>query len=100
MKCRYLTVMMIIFLGVTGCSSVTINPNGGETLRHEPSYIDSKPFYFWGIKGSHVVNVNDICEGDVAQMKTVLTPSEYLIGLFTLFIYSPRTVKVWCEDEL
>ncbi|MFK7729995.1 MAG: Bor family protein [Pseudomonadales bacterium] len=83
---------------VTGCSSVTIRPDGGEKDHSEPTYLDSKPFYFWGLDGNHRVDVNEVCEGaNVSQMQTIVTASDYLLGSLTLFIYSPRTVKVWCE---
>lgn len=98
------TVQRLLFLliihNLLACSSVTIRPLGGEKDHSEPSYMDSKPFYFWGLKGEHDVDVNEVCEGaQVTQMQTIVTASDYLIGMVTLFIYAPRTAKVWCEDE-
>ena len=59
-----------------------------------------RPFYFWGFVGEHEVDVNEACDGaNVTQMQTVMSSSDYLIGMITLFIYAPRTAKVWCEEE-
>lgn len=94
-----LSVAATILIAVSACSSVTIRPHGGEKDTSAPSYMDSKPFYFWGIKGEHEVDVNELCEGaEVSQMQTVVTPSDWMFGYLTLFIYSPRTVKIWCEE--
>ena len=92
-------IAVVILVNVSACSSVTVRTQGGEKDTSAPSYIDSKPFYFWGIKGGHEVDVNEICEGAaVSQMQTVMTSSDWMFGYLTLFIYSPRTVKVWCEE--
>lgn len=97
---RSLVVLLVFLLAaVSGCSSVTIRPDGGEKDHSEPTYLDSKPFYFWGLNGNHRVDVNEVCEGaNVSQMQTIVTASDYLMGAITFFIYSPRTVKVWCQE--
>jgi len=89
----------VLILLISACSSVTIRPDGGEKDTSDPSYMDSKAFYFWGIKGEHEVDVNELCEGaPVSQMQTVMTSSDWFFGYLTLFIYTPRTVKIWCEE--
>lgn len=99
---RTVSAMLIaVLLCVTsGCSSVTLRPKGGDKDLGEPTYLDSKAFYLWGLVGEHKVDVNEVCEGaDVLQMQSVTTLSDYLIGFVTLFIYAPRTAKVWCDEE-
>jgi hypothetical protein len=92
-------ILLLMVACITACSSVTIRPDGGNRDSAAPSYLDSKPFYLVGLIGDHKVDVNEVCEGaDVSQMQTVMTSSDYLLGIATLFIYSPRTVKVWCEE--
>ncbi len=91
-------MLLLIITSLFACSSVTIRPQGGKKDQSDPHYLDSKPFYFWGLKGQHRVDVNEVCDGaEVSQMQTVATVSDYLIGAVTFFIYAPRTVKVWCE---
>jgi len=95
-----ITLSLFLVINLTACSSVTIRQDGGDKDTSEPTYMDSKPFYFFGLKGEHEVDVNEVCDGaDVSQMQTVMTSSDYVIGMLTLFFYSPRTAKVWCEDE-
>ena len=92
--------LLLIGIVLSGCSSVTLRQTGGEKDTSEPTYLDSKPFYFWGFVGEHEVDVNEACDGaNVTQMQTVMSSSDYLIGMITLFIYAPRTAKVWCEEE-
>ncbi len=90
---------LLLLVNLAACSSVTLRPTGGEKDNADPSYIDSKPFYLFGIFGEHEVDVNEACEGaEVTQMQTVITSSDYILSMLTLFIYTPRTAKVWCEE--
>jgi hypothetical protein len=96
-RIRPFTLLLVVG-GICACSSVTIRPNGGDRDAGDPSYLDSKPFYLAGLIGNHKVDVNEVCEGaNVSQMQTVMTSSDYLLSFLTFFVYSPRTVKVWCE---
>jgi hypothetical protein len=92
-----LLAMLVILL--SACSTVTIRSEGGVKETTPPTYLDSKPFYLFGLIGSHEVDVNEVCEGaEVLQMQTARTMNDYLFGLATWFIYSPRTAKVWCGE--
>ena len=92
-------ILLWLMMNLSACSSETIRPEGGEKDRSDPTYLDSKAFYFWGLKGTHYVDINDVCEGaKVSQMQTVVSSSDYILGLLTLGIYAPRTAKVWCEE--
>lgn len=84
---------------MTGCASVTISPDGKSKLSSEPNYQNTENFYFWGLTPDvNEVNVTDICAGeDVRQMQAQTTFVDGLLGAITLGIYSPRSVKVWCE---
>lgn len=96
---KKMVLLTALFMLLQGCSSVTMRPYGGEKDIRKPDYSVSKTFWFWGIRGEHEVNVSQVC-GDrrVTQMQTVLTLSDIARGLITLFIYAPRTAKVWCEQ--
>lgn len=95
------TFLVAILLLTSACSSVTIRPEGGFKDSSTPSYRQSMPFYAWGLKGAHSINVNEVCEGAaVTQMQTIMAPSDYMMSMLTLFFYSPRTVKVWCQEEV
>lgn len=91
--------LLILILFLSACSSVTMRPYGGLKEKRAPDYSDSKDYYFWGLMGEHDINTNKVC-GDrrVEQMQAVTTSSDWVRGIFTLFIYAPRTAKVWCEE--
>lgn len=94
-----LTGMSMAML-LSACSSVTVRPDGGVKETTEPSYLDSKPFYLLGLIGEHNVDVNEICEGaEVSQMQTIMTGTDWIIGVATLGMYAPRTVKIWCVED-
>ncbi|MBX2847175.1 MAG: Bor family protein [Acidiferrobacterales bacterium] len=101
-KAVYKTAMVVLLLTTfaTACSTVTVRPKGGAKDNSTPSYIDSKPFYFGGPFGTHKVDVNEVCEGnEVTQMQTVTTSSDWFFSFITLGVYTPRTAKVWCEED-
>jgi hypothetical protein len=95
-----IAVFCMLILSLAACSSVTVRPEGGVKDHSEPSYLDSKSFFLLGLIGEHDVDVNEVCEGAaVTQMQTVVTGTDWIFGVFTFGIYTPRTVKVWCEEE-
>lgn len=93
-------ISLCLFALLQGCTSVTMRPYGGEKDIRPPDYSASKTFWWWGLKGEHEVNVSEICgERRITQMQTVLTLSDVARGVITLFIYMPKTAKVWCEVD-
>lgn len=85
-------------LAVSACSTVTINPDGRAKLVSEPSYQDSKSFFFWGLVGEHHVDVQRICNGkEPVQMQSQQTFVDGLLTGITLGIYAPHSTKVWCN---
>jgi len=92
------TSLLLVIL--TGCSSVTIQPEPIAELTENPSFEDSKPFYFWGLKGEHHVDVKKVCgEKDVLQMQSQQTFEDGALGFITLGIYAPHSVKIWCDEK-
>ena len=62
-------------------------------------YESSKPFFLYGLVGPvYDIYVDQICLGkDIDQISMEYTPGNILAGLITLGLYTPRTVKVWCQ---
>ena len=84
---------------LSACSSVTVRPYGGDKDTSPPDYQDSKAFYILAIFGDHEVNTSLICsDRRVMQLQAVTSLSDWLVSLVTLFVYTPRTAKVWCEE--
>lgn len=92
-----LTILVLVGL-LSGCSTMTIHPKPHSKLISKPTYQTTVPFYFWGLSGVKRVNVKQVCgEKEVVQMQTQATIEDSFFTLITLGIYSPHTVKVWCE---
>ena len=92
--------MYFIFISllIVGCSTVTINPKVSDKLETEPTYEERKTFFFWGLVGEHRVDVQSICSGKKpVQMQSQQTFTDGFLGIITLGIYSPHSVKVWCS---
>lgn len=83
---------------MSGCSTVTIQPEGYRKLVSTPTFEESRPFYFWGLAGEQQVDVNKVCnDKSVKQMQSQQTFVDGLLTFVTLGIYAPHSVKVWCE---
>lgn len=93
-------ILGMLLVSLTGCSSVTISPGSKNKLVSEPSYEESKPFYFWGLAGEHRINVLKVCNNkEPLQMQSQQTFVDGALSFITLGIYSPHTAKVWCPEE-
>lgn len=69
-----------------------------ERLTSEPNYEERKHFYLFGLIGEHRIDVTKVCkDSQVTQMQTQRTPTDVALSIFTGFVYSPHTAKVWCE---
>ncbi|GAA3939872.1 Bor family protein [Litoribacillus peritrichatus] len=87
-----------LYLMLMACSSVTIHPTATFKYSSEPTYQDSRHFFFWGLVGQTRVDVKQICQQKrVVQMQSQATFVDGLLTLITLGIYAPHSVKVWCE---
>ncbi|MEZ7277130.1 MULTISPECIES: Bor family protein [Pseudoalteromonas] len=92
-------VCVLLTLSLVACSSVTIVPNKADKLTRNADYQDSRPFYLWGLVGEQRVDVKAVCQDKkVMQMQSLQTFTDGALGLVTLGIYAPHTVKVWCEQ--
>ena len=81
-----------------GCSTITIHLKTTGKLISDPTYEDSKPFYFWGLSGEPRIDVNSICgDKSVKQMQSQQTFADGFFTGITLGIYAPHSVKIWCE---
>ena len=81
------------------CASATIRPEGGEKIGGAPTYEDSKSYFWWGLSGSHEIDVVEVCKGkEVEQVQSQFTFLDGVKTVFTLGIYAPKTAKVWCKS--
>jgi hypothetical protein len=90
---------LILTPGLMACSRILYVRNPGSRVFTEPTIETSKPFFFLGFVGpdQHVI-IEDLCLGkDADQIITRYSGSDVLNGIFTLGIYAPRSVQVWCR---
>lgn len=100
MKKLFLLGMTSIFM--VSCLHVTVREDNQEKISlQEPSYEDSKNFFFWGLLPDHrEVNLKNLCKGgEFDQLQAMTTGMNGFLTAITLGIYSPRTTKVWCKKE-
>lgn len=96
---KHLSAALLAAVMLTGCASVTVRPEGGAKLSSEPTYKDSKSYFFWGLKGEHTIDVQEICAGKgVDQLQSQYTFGNGFLTAITLGIYAPKTAKVWCKE--
>ena len=92
-------ISALAIVGLVGCSTVTINPKGIIKNDTNPTYQESLPFFLAGIIGEREVNAKEICgKRAVKQMQTQATFLDSFLAIITLTIYTPRSVKIWCEE--
>jgi hypothetical protein len=94
MKCLIL-VLSALFVG---CSTVTISDKTMSKTTRQPDWEESKPFYLGGLIGETEVDVTEQCKGKTPkQIQTQNTFKDGLLTVVTLLIYTPRSIKIWCE---
>ncbi len=90
-------VISFCIIFVAGCSTVTISPQGKPKVGREADYEDSKAFFLFGLVGKQQVDITKPCNGqEPQQIQTQSTFLDSFLGIITIGIYSPKTVKVWC----
>lgn len=83
---------------LAACHSVTIRPEGVSKRIDRPDFEESKDFWVFGLVNEYTVDVTPICGGRrIEQMQSQSTVVDSLIGIVTLGIYTPRSVRVWCQ---
>lgn len=94
-------VLLFIFgFNFTACMSVTYrNDSISQNLNSKPDFEDYVPGYLWSfMKSSSQVDPNKVCAGGAtpAKVRQGKSGEDLLLILFTLGIYWPKTVQIWC----
>ena len=96
LKVAALTAVTLL---IAGCHNITIRPEGVAKRVDRPDFEESKDFWVFGLVNEHSVDVRPICGSrKLAQMQAQSTFIDSLIGVVTLGIYTPRSVRVWCQE--
>jgi hypothetical protein len=63
----------------------------------EPVYVDHFDFYFLGLVGNNRVILQDVCmDQTIRQAQVLRDPTDLAFSVFSLGVYHPVTVRVWC----
>ena len=96
---RHLLVLCLFCLFAAGCVSAKVSLNSKFNVDEPPAYTDYVDYYFWGLAGDPALNLQKICYDQKAYgVQRVNTWEDGIITFFTLGIYAPATVRVWCGD--
>lgn len=82
-------------LALAGCQTVQYRTGRPASARH----VEQKHhFFFWGLKGKAVVDLETACPEGVARFSNQATAGDWFASVVTLGIWSPRTVVVECAE--
>ena len=91
-RCSKLFACALLALG-SGCKTVTYStglPLGKVEQKR------TAPFYFFGLAGLAIVDLDEACPQGVARWQNSKAPDDTFLSIVTLGIYTPRTVRIWC----
>ncbi len=95
-----ITLSIALFFFTTGCSPISVKPDKDFKITRDPDYIETLEFYWFGLVGQQHLDIDRICFGREAEyIHNEFTPGDISVAAKTLFIYVPRTVKVWCKED-
>ncbi len=92
-------ILMIICL--SSCSTYTHKPSQQEQTKPKYSvYIETNHSFFWGLQEKEFSNTKRKCEDNNKKIVKIESKSSflnYVIRLYTLGIYWPRTLEIECK---
>lgn len=82
-----------------GCSTLQLKPKVGAAIVRPPDYEETANYYLFGLVGKPYFDVYEVCHSRPAeQIQSVYMVSDLAIAASTLFLYFPKTVRVWCKE--
>jgi hypothetical protein len=95
---RALTLLSLIVL-LGGCMSAKMQVSDKWDPSVKPSYVDYTDYYLAGLIGGGEFNLQKICVDQKPYgFQRYLSAEDIVIRVFTLTIYSPATLRVWCGN--
>lgn len=96
---RKIASLILFLLTLGACSSTHIILSDKWNRQSKPSYVDYVNGYWWGLDGTSEISIQKACVDQKPHaVQKVMTPEDGVIRLFTLGIYSPTTIKIWCGE--
>jgi hypothetical protein len=84
---------------LSGCMNTKIALGEKWNPYAKPAYVDYFDSWWWGLKGRPAVSLQKVCmDQKPLAVQRVKTGEDAIITAFTLGVYAPTTVKVWCGE--
>lgn len=94
---RHRSALLALLAAATlaGCHTVQYQTGRPASVRKvEQTY----HFFFWGLKGKPVVDLDAACPEGAAQWTNKSTVGDWFASVLTLGVWSPRTVIIECVE--
>lgn len=78
-----------------GCHTVRYHTARPASVRRVEQKLH---FYFWGLKGKPVIDLDAACPEGVARWRNDASAGDWVANFLTLGIRSPRTVVIECAE--
>lgn len=83
----------------SGCMSVKMQLDSRWDRKLRASYIDYTDYWILGFVGKGEFNLQKICVDQKPYgFERYRSPEDITIGVFTLGIYTPASLRVWCGN--
>ena len=100
---KILSVLLLLCsFAINGCISTHYtSANAPADLKAKPDFEDYVPGYLLGIiKESRPVDTNKVCaKGEPWKIRKGKTTEDVLLSFFSLGLYWPHTLQVWCPQD-
>ena len=97
--------LKILFVGILlmligACSTITITAKDTPKIRTRATYQKGLNFFLGGLVGTAEIDAQSVCKDKkIVQIQTFDSfMNRFLTGI-SFFIYSPRTLRIWCEEK-
>ena len=92
-------IALALFTTLTGCMSTKLQLSPKWNPSVPATYEDYVDYYFLGFVGEPTLNLQKICMDQKPQgLQRIKSVEDGVINFFTMGIYTPATVRVWCGD--
>jgi hypothetical protein len=89
----------LALLSLTACMTARVQLSEKWDRRTPPAYVDYFDFYGLGLWGDATVDLQKVCMDQRPHgFEKIKSAEDTVLTYFTLGIYSPVTVKVWCGE--
>lgn len=94
---KYKLPLLLCTLALAGCNAHRVTYD--TTLPRGPVHSEWTGHFVGGLIGHPEINVRKMCPTGAAKIETFRSFGNGLIGVVTLGIYTPRTIRITCAGQ-